>query len=184
MSENSIPSTEDSRLVSTGVRRLMPDTTKIFEGAFSLLHCSVAGGTIHRGVFAVLMFPIRHPDRYISICYTDAKDKIREIGVIENLAIFPEETQKLVKRVLTKQYHEHIISRVYEVDLEFGMLFFEVETQRGRQKFVMPWRYDRAEDFGANGKVLLDAHDNRFIIPDVEALPPQDQRLFTGYIYW
>jgi hypothetical protein len=184
MSETNVQANEDSRLASTGVRRLMPDTTKIFEGAFSLLHCAVKGDSMHRGVFAVLMFPIRHPDRYISLRYTDEKDKIREIGVIEDLAAFPEETQILLRRILTKHYHEQIISRVYEVRLEFGLLFFEVETQRGRQEFMMPWRHDRAEDFGANGKVLLDAHDNRFIIPDVPALPPKDQRRFTSYIYW
>src|SRR5438477_10825346 len=120
---------EDSRLASTGVRRLTPDTTKIFEGAFSLLHCAVKGDTMYRGVFAVLMFPIRYPDRYISMRYTDEKDKIREIGIIEDLSTFPEETQQLVKRILTKHYHEQIISRVYEVRLEFGLLFFDVETQ-------------------------------------------------------
>ena len=173
-----------TRLAGTGVRRLTPATTKIFEGAFSLMHCAVLGDPRHRGVFAVLMFPIRYPDRYISMRYTGEKDKVYEIGVIEDLSAFPEETQKLIRAVLKKQYHEHIIQRVYEVRDEFGLLFFEVETQRGRQEFMMPWRHDRAEDFGAGGKVLLDVNENRFIVPDVMALPAKDQRRFTNYIYW
>lgn len=174
----------DSRLAATGVRRLTADTTKIFEGAFALLHCAVTGDQTYRGVFAVLMFPIRYPDRYISLRYTDEKDKVREIGVIEDLSAFPEKTQTLIRFVLKKQYHEQIIQRVHEVRHEFGLLFFAVETQRGRQEFMMPWRHDRAEDFGTGGKVLLDVNDNRFIVPDVQALPAKDQRRFTNYIYW
>ena len=184
MSDTISPPPADSRLVVTGVRRLTPATAKIFEGAFALLHCAVTGDQMYRGVFAVLMFPIRHPDRYISLRYTGEKDKVREIGVIEDLNAFSEETQKQIRAVLKKQYHEHIISRVYEVRDEFGLLFFDVETQRGRQEFMMPWRHDRAEDFGAGGKVLLDVNENRFIVPDVMALPAKDQRRFTNYIYW
>ena len=184
MSDTITPPPADSRLAVTGVRRLTPATTKIFEGAFALLHCVVTNDQVYRGVFAVLMFPIRYPDRYISLRYTGEKDKVREIGVIEDLSTFPLETQALIRAVLKKQYHEHIIQRVYAVRNEFGLLFFDVETQRGRQEFMMPWRHDRAEDFGAGGKVLLDVNDNRFIVPDVLALPANDQRRFTNYIYW
>ena len=45
-------------------------------------------------------------------------------------------------------------------------------------------RQDRAEDYGTNGKVLLDALGNRYLVPDVSALPSADNRLFTSYIYW
>ena len=183
MSNTPLQPLADSRLTGTGVRRLTPATTKLFEGAFSLLHCAVTG-EMYRGVFAVLMFPIRYPDRYISLRYTGDKDKVHEIGIIEDLRAFPTETQALIRAVLKKQYHEHIIQRVYEVREEFGLLFFAVETQRGRQEFMMPWRHDRAEDFGAGGKVLLDVNDNRFIVPDVLALPAKDQRRLTNYIYW
>lgn len=174
----------ENRLIATGVRRLEPATTKIFEGAFSLLHCAVPGEPTYRGVFAVLMFPIRFPDRYISLRYTDDRDKIREIGIIDDLAAFADETQKLVRSTLMKHYHEQTITRIHEVRLEYGLLFFRVETAHGPAEFMMPWRHDRAEDFGTNGKVLLDVSDNRFIIPDVLALPPHDQHRFTSYVYW
>ena len=180
------PETKDKTpgLPATGVRRLTPENIKIFEGTFSLLHCAVKGDTLYRGVFAVLMFPISHPNRYISLRYTDLDDKDKEVGVIEDLNAFPPEQQRLVRESLAKQYYEQIISRVYEVKCEYGLLFFDVETQRGREQFMMPWRYDRAEDFGASGKVLLDALDNRYIIPDLDDLPPADRRRFTSYIYW
>jgi hypothetical protein len=178
------PAAADTRLTSTGVRRLTPAITTLFEGTFSLLHCAVKGDTLYRGVFAVRLFPIRHPDRFVSLHDTDAEDKDREIGVIEDLSAFPAPQQALVRRSLAMQYHEQFVSRVHEVRLEFGLLSFTVETQRGRESFVMPWRGDRAEDYGEQGKVLLDALDNRFIIPNVEELPPNDRRRFRAYIYW
>lgn len=169
---------------NTRVRLLTPDNTNIFSGTFSLLHCSVKGDTLYRGVFCVLMFPVSYPNKFISLRYTDDKDKVQEIGIIEDLNSFPPDQQELVSQSLNKHYHEQVITRVYKITNEFGILIFEVETQRGREKFMMPWRYDRAEDFGTDGKVLLDAIDNRYIIPNVSQLPPADMRRFTSYIYW
>jgi hypothetical protein len=184
MTENREPTATEAFLLPAGVRRLIPDTTTIFEGTFSLLHCSVKNDQLYRGVFAVRMFPIHFPERFISLHYTDLHDKDREIGVIENLKIFPEDQQHLVRWSLAAHYYEQEIRRINRVTLEYGLLFFEVETQRGEETFVMPWRGDRAEDYGDKGKVLLDAMDNRYIIPDVEALPTADRRRFTGFIYW
>jgi hypothetical protein len=168
----------------TGVRRLTPDNCKVFEGSFSLLHCEVKGDQLYRGVFGVLMFPISHPNRYISLRFTDVDDKAKEIGVIESLDVFSEAYQKLIRASIGKQYFEQEIQRIYEIKCEYGLLFFDAETKRGHEQFMIPWRHDRAEDFGAKGKVLLDALDNRYIIPNVSELPAADRRRFTSYIYW
>lgn len=171
-------------LAQVGVRRLSPEVTTIFEGTFSLLHCAVKGDSLYRGVFAMRMFPVRLPERYISLHYTDTSEKEREIGIIDDLTAFPAEQQALVRRSLSLQYHEQFIGRIHEIRAEFGLLFFEVETQRGREQFTMPWRGDRAEDFGEHGKVLLDAFDNRYIITDLNALPQRDLQRLRNYIYW
>jgi len=171
-------------LEQVGVRRLTPDTTTVFEGTFSLLHCAVKGDGLYRGVFAIRMFPVRLPDRFISLHYTDTQEKEREIGVIDDLSGFPAEQQTLVRRSLALQYHEQYVTRILEIGTELGLLFFDVETQRGRESFIMPWRGDRAEDYGENGKVLLDALDNRYIIRDLSGLPPRDLQRLRNYIYW
>jgi len=184
MSQETLGQPKDKPPVKIGVRWLTPETTHIFEGTYSLLHCTVKGDTLYRGVFAVRMFPISYPDRFISLRYTDRDDKIREVGVIGNLNEFPPEAQRLVQASLVKQYHEKVITRVYDVTDEFGFLFFEVETQHGREEFMTPWRGDRAEDYSDNGKLLLDAYDNRYLIPDLSALPTADRRRLTRYVYW
>jgi hypothetical protein len=168
----------------TRVRWLSPEITSVFEGTYSLLHCTVKGDTLYRGVFAVRMFPVSFPEQFISLRYHDLEEKVREIGIIPNMNEFPEDAQALVRASLDRHYYEQIISRINDVRNEYGLLFFDVETQRGSERFIMPWRHDRAEDYSANGKLLLDVSDNRYIIPDVAALPPADRRRLVKYIYW
>ena len=166
------------------VRWLDPDKTHVFEGTYSLLHCTVKGDTLYRGVFAVLMFPVSYPDQFVSLRFTGREDKVREIGVIRNLKDFPPEAQELVRASLDRQYFEQIITRVHGVKCKYGMLFFDVETQRGRRQFAMPWRYDRAEDYSHDGKLLLDVFDNRYIVPALSDLAPADRRRLVSYVYW
>ena len=176
---------DDARLVATGFHRLLPGTTRVFRGAFSLLHCQVEGdAALYRGVWAVLLFPITHPDQFVSLRYTDADDKEQEIGVIVRLADFSADAQELIRATLVKQYYQQVITGIRGIECRFGLLFFDVETAGGPRAFTMPWRHDRAEDFGSQGKVLLDSLDNRYIIPDLGALPPTDRRKLTGFIYW
>ena len=125
------------------------------------------------------LFPIRHPERFISLSYTDETDKVREIGVIENLADFPDEVKSLIKQSLAKYYHELHIERIYRVKLDFGLLFIDAQTNRGREEIIVPWRYDRAEEYDEHGKVLLDALDNRYIIANVDEMPERDRKELT-----
>jgi len=175
---------QDERSRADRVRWLVPETTQVFEGTFSLLHCAVRGDTLYRAVFAIKLFPINHPDRYISLRYTDREDTVYEIGVIEDLNVFPKEARELIRTSLSRQYYEQIIYHIHEVKYRYGLLFFDVETQRGREEFIMSWSYDRAQDYSRRGKVLVDVFDNRFIIPDVSALAPADRRRLRRYIYW
>lgn len=185
MSASSVATFEDERLVLTGVRRLTPDSTTIFEGTFSLLHCGVKNDDVYRGVYAVLMFPIRYPEHYISLRFTDINDKDKEIGIIEHLRDFPKEAQDLVRASLVKHYYEQVITRIHKIDYKFGLLFLRVEMTGGREiEFMMRWSYNYAEEFGDSGKVLIDVYENRYLIPDVTALPSSDRREFTSFIYW
>lgn len=170
-------------LAKAGVKRLTPENTHIYEGDHALLHCRV-DDTDYRGVFAVRLFPIRHPEQFISLAYTDHEDRMREIGVIQNLSDFPEETNRLVHRTLAKHYYEQQIERIFRVRLEHGLLFVDAQTHRGREEFIVPWRHDRAEEYDEHGKVLLDALDNRYIIPDLRRLPDRDRMELTRFIYW
>ncbi|MCG3181377.1 MAG: hypothetical protein BIFFINMI_03764 [Phycisphaerae bacterium] len=172
------------RLASTGVRRLTPANCQIFKGNYSLLHCTVLDDQIYRGVFASLAFPVSHPDRLISLRYHDSAGKTQEIGLIEDLNIFDADAQGLIRESLGKHYHEQTVERIARVQFRFGLLFFDVTTDRGREQFMMRWQADRAQDYGEHGKVLLDVFENRYVIPDVRKLPVRDRVRFQRFIYW
>src|ERR1051326_1230318 len=104
MATETAPSVAD---FASGVTHLTPKNARLYEGMRSALHCVVEEQTVYRGVFAVRLFPIRHPDHFISLNYTDEADKVREIGVIEDLEEFPEETQQLIREKLSKHYYEN-----------------------------------------------------------------------------
>jgi hypothetical protein len=148
------------------------------------MECELATGQVYRGVSAVLLFPISHPDRFVSLRHTDTDEKEHEIGIIGGLATFPPDHLALLHASLARHYHEQRVHRVHQIKNEYGQLFFKVETQRGIEEFVMPWRQDRAEDYGHNGKVLLDALNNRYLIPNVDDLAEKEKRLLLTYIYW
>ncbi len=174
----------DDRMLATGARRLTPATATIFEGSFSMLHCAVTQDTLYRGVFCLRLFPVRYPEDYISLRHTDMAEKDHEIGVIERLADWPGTVRDLIRASLHKQYYERVIRRVHAIEYRYGLLFFSVQTQIGLETFVMRWAHDRTEEYGLRGKVLLDAYENRYIIPDLDALPASDRRRFTAFIYW
>jgi len=48
----------------------------------------------------------------------------------------------------------------------------------------MRWSQSQAQDFGQRGKIISDTEDNRFVVPDVEALPRGDRQKFLQFIYW
>ena len=166
------------------VRKLVPDSTRLRRGPHDLLECEVSGEGLYRGITAVMLFPITHPDRWISLRHTDETDKEKEIGIIENLSEYEADDQCLLRESLGKHYHECLVLAVLSIQHKYGQLFFKVRTPLGIREFVTPWRSDRAEDYGSNGKVLLDALNNRFLIPDMEELTAKERRLVSTYIYW
>jgi ATP-binding cassette, subfamily B, bacterial len=70
------------------------------------------------------------------------------------------------------------------VRLAHGYLDFDVETDVGRQRFTTRWTQSQAIDFGAEGKLLIDVEDNRYVVPRVDDLPATDRERFLHYIYW
>lgn len=168
----------------TGVRRLVPEGTALQRGEHGVLRCTITGDRTYEGVTAVRLFPISYGDQFVSLRFTDEMDKEKEIGIIERLSDFPPETVKQVHESLDRHYHERVIRRIHKIKQRYGQLFFTVETDSGPVEFVMPWRHDRAEEYGAKGRVLLDSLNNRYLVPDLDALLPKEKQLLVSFIYW
>jgi ABC-type multidrug transport system ATPase subunit len=138
----------------------------------------------HRGVFAVNLFPATNPTDYISLRVWSRDGTEQEVGILRNLDQWPAEAQTLVQDALKRRYWLQTITGVDDIRLELGHLTLAVRTNHGPRRFTMRWSQSQVQDFGERGKILLDLDDNRYLVPDVEALPPREQDLFQRYVYW
>ncbi len=176
--------TERHNLRDVGVRYLTPQNCHLYIGTLGSLHCIVEDKEAYANVYCLMTFPISHPYSYISVCYSDNEGKEQEIGVIEKLDNFSEEVQNLVKQSLGRHYFEQTILRIHDSRWEYGLIFFDVETDSGRKQFSMRWQHDKALEYGRHGKVLLDTFNNRYVIPSVPDMPAADRNRLLRYIYW
>jgi len=164
-------------------RWLQPGSTRFLVDEHGSLKVS-AENEIHEGVFALRALPATYPDQFISICYADADGQDHEVGMVRDLGEWPATVRHLLRQALARRYFIRRITAVEKIDCEHGLLTLRVQTEHGPAQFTMRNSHNHAQDFGETGKLLLDVDDNRFLVEDVDALPPRQQALFRRFIYW
>ena len=162
----------------------MPGDAVITTAKRGGIEASLDGGDTYRGVFAVNLFPATEPDDYISLRVWTRDGVEQEIGILRHIDEWPIDAQILVCGALERHYWLQTVTGVDSIDLDMGHLTLAVRTQNGPRRFTMRWSQSQVQDFGERGKVLLDLDDNRFLVPDVEALPQRERDLFQRYVYW
>jgi ATP-binding cassette subfamily B protein len=138
----------------------------------------------HHSVFAICAFPATYPDQFISLRGWNEQGDETEIGMIQNLAEWPVETQSLIRQSIRKRYLFRKITAIHDMNLAQGYLEFEVDTDFGFQRFLMRWSHSHAVEFGLHGKLIIDTEDNRYYISDLKQLSRADREMFLRYIYW
>ena len=163
---------------------LAPATTHFTQGPLSTLQLSVAGQEPVDGVFVVCAFPTNAMDRYLSLRVWEADGDDREIGMIRDLAEWPQLQRELVEERVRRRYLFRRISAINSLDLHHGHLWFDVQTDLGQQHFCMRWSQSQAIEFGQHGKLIYDTEDNQYVIADLQSLSPADLELFRRFVYW
>ena len=163
---------------------LAPATAHFTQGPLSTLQLSVAGQEPVDGVFVVCAFPTNAMDRYLSLRIWEADGDDREIGMIRDLAEWPQLQRELVEERVRRRYLFRRISAINSLDLHHGHLWFDVQTDLGQQQFCMRWSQSQAIEFGQHGKLIYDTEDNQYVIADLQALSPADLELFRRFVYW
>jgi ATP-binding cassette, subfamily B, bacterial len=167
-----------------GPRWLEADATRLQSGPRQALEAILPDGSVNRGVFAVQCFPASRPDEFISLRTWDRDGKEQELGIVRRLEDWSTEGQSLMRTALSRRYLLRRIEAIDDITLEHGYLNFHVHTHQGPCAFTMRWTQTQAQDFSARGKVLIDLEDNRFLVPDVDALPRRQRELFQRFVYW
>jgi ATP-binding cassette subfamily B protein len=140
----------------------------------------------YQGVFVVACFPASDPEAWLSVRTWNDKDEEIEIGMIASLRNWPGDQQVLIRRSLAQRCLLPKLISIESIENRGGYLDFVAKSDRGAARFTVRWSQSQALDFGADGKgkLLIDTEDNRFVIPDIEALPRADRERFRQFIYW
>ena len=179
------PATLEPAHDPTAVRFLTPSTCRVHLGSHGALHVTVVGERIYGGVYAVYAFPVAYPNGYVALMHnTGEGGKDIEVGLIRNLDDFPAEQADLIREALARRYFVHTVTRLRNIGWKYGFVHIEADTDKGPVEFYMRWQHDRAVDYGKRGKVIIDVDDNRYLIPDLDALSPGELTDFRRYIYW
>ncbi|MCR5251659.1 MAG: DUF1854 domain-containing protein [Lachnospiraceae bacterium] len=141
------------------------------EGGFLDLYSQ---GKHYEHVKVVRLFPFSDADRYLSI--REDGEKAKEIGIIEDLSVLPEETVKLLKEQLDLNYFTPVIQKIYSIKDEYGYAYFHVKTDKGECRFAINMANNAVTKLSEDRLIISDLDENRFEIRDVNALSQKERR--------
>lgn len=150
------------------VRFLDAKTLRLFrtDANDSTVRLTVGGDRSWRDVRVARAFPFSDPDRYIGLRDGDDKD----IGILTTLHGLDGESQAIIEEELERRYFTPRVERVLFVEEKFGVVTWEVETDRGTRRFVVRNLRDNSFPVGPNRLMVTDTDGNRYEFPDVRAI--------------
>ena len=153
--------------ITDEVQFLDASNVKIARNSFEELTVELPDGASHTNVEAVRSFPLTDSNKYITLLDSEGE----EIGIIQDIKQLPRESAEILVSELQKRYFMPKITKIHELDGEFGVTRWVVETNRGPVTFGMRTRYDVVSL--ENGRVLIkDADGNRYEIENYHHLDP------------
>ena len=141
------------------------------EGGFV---CLDQNGTHYDRVNIVRLFPFSDAGRYISV--REYGNGGREIGIIEDLSAMPEKTREIIEHQLKLCYFTPVIKKIYSIKDEYGYAYFHVLTDKGECRFCIAMGSNAVTKLSDTRLIIMDVDENRFEIPDVEALTRKERR--------
>lgn len=122
--------------------------------------------TVHR------MFPLTHPEHLVTFCDKHGN----EIGVVLDPETLDTESREVLLQEMQMAYFIPKIIRVLSIKEEYGVIRWEVETDKGKRSFEVQSRHD-IRPMGRNRFIVRDMDGNRYDIPDMSALDAESRSL-------
>jgi hypothetical protein len=116
--------------------------------------------------------PLSRPGQYVSLL----NGKGEEIVMLPDLAALPGATRQVVERELERRYLTSKIRRLVSLRQEFGVTYWEVETDRGVRDFVVRDLQENCVWLSETHLLLIDVDGSRFEIPDRVLLDERSQQ--------
>lgn len=124
----------------------------------------------YQGVSVRRAFPISGADELITFVDRDNN----ELGFLMDVKGLDPQSLATLREELDLAYFVPQITRILELKEEFGLMRWEVETDRGPRQFETASRYD-VRHMGGKRYVIRDLDGNRYEIPDLDQLDTQSR---------
>ena len=157
----------------THPENVLPETVRLFREPPWVLRLTIEADRSYLKVRVVCAAPLSQPDRYI--CFLDEKNEV--ICTVEDPIDLDAVSQRIVKEEIEQRYMTAIIKRIDSLKSEFGVSYWEVETDRGDREFVVRNVSENAQWITDRRLLLLDVDGNRFEIANLEVLDKKSRGL-------
>ncbi|MHB1452466.1 MAG: DUF1854 domain-containing protein [Saccharofermentanales bacterium] len=160
------------------IRLLTPDNsafTKTAGGFLSLKY----GEKEYSRVAVYRAFPFTAPLRYISI--RDITPKCEEIGMIRDLAEWPEEVRTILEEQLSLRYFTPKILEITDIKEEYGFAYWDVKTDRGDMRFTTSI-WNPIFRIGDRKLLVNDLDSNRYEIEDLNRLSRKETKMIDLFL--
>ena len=127
-------------------------------------------------------FPVSDTTAYLSVRDANA-DGQPEIGIVEDWTELNAEDSEAVEAELSLYYLVPKITRIRSVKEQLGFLYWDVETDKGPQEFVMRNNITRkTREVSPGHWLLIDVNDPRHEIEDFKMLDSHSQKLLARFL--
>jgi hypothetical protein len=138
----------------------------------------IYGGEHIDGLTPKRLFPMTGLNMYISLINSDGK----EVAIIRNMETLMPESREAVDQCLNEYYMMPKIKQILSCWDKFGILKFEVLTDRGTVTFDIKNRHYDIKKIYGNRILMRDRNDNRYEIEDYTLLDKKSIKLLYQYI--
>lgn len=148
------------------IRYLEPQRVRVFRHETAELRMTILDDRTYLRITAARAFPLSDAGHYVGILQEGGL----EIGIIRDLRELDQESRALIKAELRKRYFTPIITDITSIKTEFGLHYWDVDTDKGSRQFIIRSLRESVFEISPNRYLLHDVYGNRFEIRDVNAL--------------
>jgi hypothetical protein len=160
------------------IKYLDPKKTTVSRNAFNELVVEEKDGITLEKVSPVRSFPLTSPTKFIAFTNEDGE----ELALMEDIELLDRASRAALEEELEKRYFIPRIFRVKSLKNRFGVLSWEVETDRGDRAFDVRERDDIRHLPGTSRVLVRDVDGNRYDIPDTARLDAASQALLETVV--
>lgn len=135
-------------------------------------------GKEYKRVILTRTLPLSLPDEYI--CISDIEKN--EVGIIEKIAEFSPEQQKLINSELSQRYYCPVIDKIETIKEKMGNFYFDVIIGGVKKSFAVK---DITKSIRQHGDAIdvTDIDGNRYRITDFNSIEAKSRRKLEPYLY-